>query len=122
MKMEIDLTDAQAEKVQMLQENGIEVGEAIEMFFEMRDKISESSNEIVNRRIQKATEEKTQLEEKMAQLDSEINFFNKIKDSAINPSQKQKLVEKEYGLTSKSYDESVQDTKHKLKWGKFFKF
>ena len=33
--MEIDLTDAQAEKVQLLKENGIEVGEAIEMFFDI---------------------------------------------------------------------------------------
>ena len=34
MKMEIELTDEQAEKVEILKENGIEVGEAIEILFD----------------------------------------------------------------------------------------
>ena len=120
--MEIDLTDAQAEKVQLLKDNGIEVGDAIDMFFEMRDQITESSNVILDSRIQKANEEKAQLEAKLAQIDDELTFFNKIKDTALDASQKQKLVEKEYGIIPKTYDESVQDTKHKMKWSNIFKF
>ena len=116
MKMEIDLTEAQAEKVQLLKENGIEVGEAIEMFFDMRDAVSESTNKILDLRIQRANEEKAELEEKLAKVENDISFFDKIKDGAIDSTQKQKIVEKEYGVISKTYDESVQNEKRKVKW------
>ena len=120
--MEIDLTDAQAEKVQLLKDNGIEVGEAIEMFFDMKDAVSQSSNEILEMRIQQANEEKAQLEEKLAKIDDDISFFNKVKDNALDSTQKQKIVEKEYGFVTKTYDETVQDAKRKMKWSNFFKF
>ena len=120
--MEIDLTDAQAEKVQLLKENGIEVGEAIEMFFDMKDVVSESTNQILDLRIQRANEEKAELEEKLAKIEDDLSFFDKIKDTAIDSTQKEKIVQKEYGIISKTYDEKVQDEKRKLKWSSFFKF
>lgn len=122
MKMEIDLTESQAEKVQLLKENGIEVGEAIEMFFDMKDAVSESTNQILDLRIQKANEEKAELEEKLAKVENDISLFDKIKDSTIDSTQKQKIVEKEYGLISKTYDEKVQNEKRKMKWSSFFSF
>ncbi len=79
MKMEIDLTDAQAEKVQILKENGIGVGEAIEMFFDMRDVVSESTNKILDLRIERANKEKAELEEKLAKVDKDLSFLNKIR-------------------------------------------
>lgn len=121
MKMEIELTDAQAEKVQILQQNGIEVGDAIEMFFQMKDTISKSSNEILDLRIDRITQQKAALEEMITQLDDDLSFLNKVKDTSLDPTQKQQLVEKEYDLTHKTYDESIQDTKHHVKWSKFFK-
>ena len=120
--MEIDLTDTQAEKVQLLKENGIEVGEAIEMFFDMKDVFSESTNQILDLRIQRANEEKAELEEKLAKIEDDLSFFDKIKDTAIDSAQKEKIVQKEYGIISKTYDEKVQDEKRKLKWSSFFKF
>lgn len=122
MKMEIELTDAQAEKVQILKKNGIEVGEAIEMFFDMKDVLSESTNKILDLRIQRANEEKAELEAKLEKIDNDLSFFDKIKDTAIDASQKQKIVEKEYGIISKTYDEKVLDERHKMKWSNFFKF
>ena len=121
-KMEIELTDEQAEKVQILKENGIEVGEAIEMFFQMKNAVSQSSNLILDRRIQQATEERAELEEKLAKVDRDLSLYGRIKDSSLDITQKQKLLEKEYGIGSKTYDETVMDAKHRLKWSNFFKF
>ena len=122
MKMEIELTDAQAEKVQILKENGIEVGEAIEMFFDMKDVVSESTSKILDLRIERANKEKAELEAKLAKVDKDISFFDKIKDSSIDSSQKQKIVEKEYGVISHTYDEKVLNERHKVKWSNFLKF
>ena len=122
MKMEIDLTESQAEKVQLLKENGIEVGEAIEMFFDMRDVVSESTNQILDLRIQKANEEKAELEEKLAKIENDLSLFDKIKDGTIDSAQKQKIVEKEYTET-KTYDDQIQKVKRNVSWSSdFFKF
>lgn len=122
MKMEIELTDAQAEKVQILKENGIGVGEAIEMFFDMRDVVSESTNKLLDLRIQRANEEKAELEAKIAKIDEDLSFFDKITDSSIDSTQKQKIIEKEYGIISHTYDEKVLNERHKVKWSNFLKF
>ncbi|WP_305512749.1 MULTISPECIES: hypothetical protein [unclassified Methanobrevibacter] len=123
MKMEIELTDEQAEKVEILKENGIEVGEAIEILFDMKDAVIEHGNDFFDHRINKAHQEKAELEEKLAQVEDEIELYNKLKGSALNPIQKQKIIVKEYGNVEKSYDETVQDQKHKFKWSNdIFKF
>ena len=120
--MEIELTDAQAEKVQILKENGIGVGEAIEMFFDMKDVVSESTNKLLDLRIQRANEEKAELEAKIAKIDEDLSFFDKITDSSIDSTQKQKIIEKEYGIISHTYDEKVLNERHKVKWSNFLKF
>lgn len=123
MKMEIELTDEQAEKVKILKENGIEVGEAIDTLFEMKEMVITSSTSLLNERIRKANEEKAELEAKMNKIDEELSFFNKLADNTLNSEQKQKIVEKEFGKYNKTYDESLMDAKHKFKWTKlFFKF
>lgn len=123
MKMEIELTDEQAEKVEILKENGIEVGEAIEILFDMKDAVIEHGNDFFDHRINKAHQEKAELEEKLAQVEDEIDLYNKLKGSALNPIQKQKIIVNEYGKVEKSYDEIVQDQKHKFKWSNdIFKF
>ena len=44
-----------------------------------------------------------------------------MKEGSLDPSLKVKIIEKEYGTIEKTYDESVQDAKHKFKWTKIFK-
>ena len=119
--MEIELTEAQAEKVETLKENGIEIGDAIDMFYQMKDAIAKSSNEILDSRIESTKKQKAALEDMMSQIDDDLSFLIKIKDSGLEPKEKQELVEKKYDLTNKTYDESVQDTKHHIKWSNFFK-
>ena len=111
MKMEIELTDEQAKKVESLKKNDIGVGDAIDMLFEM-------NNVIVDNRIDAATQQKAELEKKLAEVDEEISLFTKLKDSSLDSTQKQKIVEKEYISIDETYDKSVLNTKHKFKWSK----
>ena len=123
MKMEIELSDEQAKKVEILKENGIDVGQAIDILFDMKDSVAKSNKEIVDYKIEQANKEKEELEKKLAEVDKELSFFDKLKDTTLDSTQKQKLVEKEYVAKSHTYDQTIQDAKHKFKWSKsIFKF
>ncbi len=113
MKMEIELTDEQAKKVETLQKNGVSVGDAIDMLFEM-------NNDLLDDKIDSATQRKAELEAELAVIDEEISTFSKIKDSSLDSSQKQKFVEKHYGADDKTYVDEVQGRKHKFKWSNLF--
>lgn len=123
MKMEIELTEEQAEKVEILKENGVSVGEAIDMLFDIRDEVIDSSDKFIDDKIEMVNKHKLELEEQMAKVDEELTLYTKLKDSAINPEQKVKMIENEYGKIDKTYDETVHDTKLKFRWTKaIFKF
>ncbi len=113
MKMEIELTDEQAKKVEILQKSGVSVGEAIDMLFEM-------NNALLDDKIDSATQRKVELEAELAVLEEEISTFTKIKDSSLDSTQKQKIVEKQYGTVDKTYDEEIQGRKHNFKWSNLF--
>lgn len=123
MKMEFDLNEEQMEKVKILEENNISIGEAIDLLFEMKEDIAVQTNMILDSRIAQATEEKKELEAKLERIDKDLSVFEKLKDNTLDIEEKQKLVEKQYAAQAPTYDRSVQDVKHNLKWStKFFKF
>lgn len=123
MKMEIELTDSQAQKVRTLQENDISVGDAIDILFEMKESIAAHSDKVVDERISKLTAEKAKLQEQIDKLDKEMSVFNKLKDTTLDVGQKLKIIEKDYGEIDDTYDKVVLDTKHKFKWSEnLFKF
>ena len=107
MKMEIELTDEQAKKVEILKENGMDIGDAVDALFEMKDMIKSQSTTAVDYRLNKVTQEKAELEKRMEALDEEISFFNKLKDTSLDVDQKFRIVEKKYVAGAKTYDESV---------------
>jgi hypothetical protein len=117
MKMEIELTDEQAKKVEILNEHDIDVGDAIDILFEMKDAVIDSSNKIVDARLKEAEEQRARLEDEMRKVDDKISFFSQLKDTSLDASQKQKMFEKEYNVES-TYDEAVQKSKHEFKWTK----
>ena len=119
MKMEIELTESQAEKVEMLKEHGVSVGEAIDMFFEMKYEIIDSTDQYIDEKIEHANREKAELEERMAKVDEELSTFKKLKDSSMEPDNKIRIIAKDYGTTEKTYDETVHDKKAKFSWSKF---
>lgn len=100
VKMEIDLTDSQMEKVKQLEEQDISVGDAIDLLFQVKD---EANIQLDN-------------------FDETISLFEKIKEVSMDVDDKQKVLGKEYSETE-TYDKTIQDAKHKIKWGReFFKF
>ena len=115
MRMEIEFTDEQAKKVDILKENGIGVGDAIDMLFDLKETFADT-------KLNQAHDRKAELEEELAKIDEEISMFTKMKDGSLDPTQKLKIIEKEYGTIEKTYDESVQDAKHKFKWTNILKF
>ncbi|WP_458454910.1 hypothetical protein [Methanobrevibacter sp.] len=118
MKMEIELTDEQYEKVKILEDKGLSVGDSIDALFEVKESLALQTGAIIDNRLSEVTKEKELLEKRMDKLDKEISFFTKMKDSSLDSSQKQKIVEKEYGQINKTYDETIQNAKHKFKWSK----
>lgn len=122
MKMDIELTDEQFEKVKILEENNISVGEAIDILFEMKDNITKQSGMYLDSRIARAEEEKAELEAKINRIEEDLSLFEKLKGTALDVNEKQKLVEKAY-IQEESYDQTLQNAKHNVKWStKFFKF
>ena len=117
MKMEIELTDSQLERVKSLESEGISVGEAIDMLFDIKEDISHNTNLLIDTKISKANKEKAELQNRLDKLDEEISLFSKLKDSTLDVEQKQKLVEKEY-LETETFDKKVQDAKHDFKWSR----
>ncbi len=99
-KMEFDLTDEQIEKVKILEENGIGLGEAIDLLFEIKE-------EALNQ---------------MDAVDENIALVTQITESR-NSDKKIELIEKAYGDSQKTPEMKVKDVKQKVKWGRdFFKF
>ena len=99
-KMEFDLTEGQIEKVKHLEENGIGLGQAIDLLFEIKE---EAFHQMDN-------------------VDENIDFVTRISESR-NADNKRELMEKTYGNSEKTADMKIQEVKHKVKWGRdFFKF
>ena len=123
MKMEIDVTDGQADKIQTLRDNDISVGEAIDILFEMKESIEAESDMLLESRIKEASEKKAELEKEIEDLDKQMSVLDKLKDASLDVGQKQKIVEKEYGKLDKTFDEVIMDAKHKFRWSSnLFKF
>ena len=88
VKMEIELTDEQFKKVEILESKNVSVGEAIDLLFGIQGEII------------------TQIEEQ----NNEENIIEKIYDTGFDSKIKQELLKKEYDETdSETYDKSLQD-------------
>jgi hypothetical protein len=100
-KLEIELTDEQLEKVNHLKDNGIAVGDAIDMLFEMKEM---ALPEIEN-------------------FNEDIGIVDKVKENTMDINNKAENLEENFGDSEKTYEMKVQDMKHKVKWAKdFFTF
>ena len=100
-KMEIELTEDQLEKVEILKSKDISVGEAIDLLFEA----------------------KTETLSLVEDVDETISLFEKVKNSTLDIDDKAEILDDNYGDVEKTYEMKVQDVKHKISWSKdFFKF
>lgn len=97
VKMEIELTDEQFEKVEILKSHDVDVGQAIDLLFGLQDEITEILKE-----------------------EQGNDIIDKITDAGFDSKIKQELLKKNYD-EEKTYDVQVQEHKHTLKWSDFFK-
>ncbi|WP_407413640.1 hypothetical protein [Methanobrevibacter sp.] len=94
-KMEIELTEEQLKKVEILKSENISIGDAIDLLFEVKEEIS------------------NQIEDK--------DLIEKMNEAGFDLSNKTENLKKNFG-DAETYDRTAHDAKHGLKWSKFFKF
>ncbi|WP_407392964.1 hypothetical protein [Methanobrevibacter sp.] len=100
VKMEIELTEEQLDKVKQLEKHDISVGQAIDMLFEAKEETLALVEDIET-----------------------AGILGKIKDTTLDVDDKAKVLDGNYGDSEESYEEKVRDIKHKVSWAKdIFKF
>jgi uncharacterized protein YoaH (UPF0181 family) len=97
-KIEIEVTDEQLEKIEILKDNGISVGQAINLLFKVQNEI------------------KTQVEENHPDDD----ILEKIQNSDFDVNIKAEIMEKADNKPE-TYDVAIEETRRKVKWSEFFK-
>ena len=101
-KMEIDLTPEQEEKVKILKENGVTIGEAIDTLFELKEKTLPEIESIA---------------------DEQLGLIDKIKESTLDVDEKADVLDENFGDADKTYELKAQELKSKISWAKdIFKF
>ena len=116
-----ELTDEQFEKYELMKENGMEIGDAIDLIFNLRDELKLNNDEILEERLAQLNNKKQSLEEEMAKVDQELGVIDKLKDTALDFEAKNEILEKEYAAIDETYEMKVQELKRGLKWSKLFK-
>ena len=97
-KMEIELTDEQIEKIEILKDNGISVGQAIDLLCKVQNEI------------------KTQVQENHPDED----ILEKIENSDFDVNIKAEIMEKADNKPE-TYDVAIEETRRKVKQSEFFK-
>lgn len=127
----VELTDDQYKNYLLLKENGMGVGEVIDLLFYLRDHYGTRNNQLLEERLEQLITKKERLENEMnesdkdvsAELDKvnkELEVVQKISNDDYDYDAKAKILEKEYGSIDETYDMKVQAHKRGIKWGKFF--
>ena len=60
------------------------------------------------------------LSEELGKVNLEMEVIEKLKDTAYDFEQKEKILEQEYANIDETYEMKVQAHKRGIKWGKFF--
>ena len=126
-----ELTDEQFERYQIMQENGLSIGEAIDLIFYLRDHYGVRNDQLLEDRLEQLIIKKSELEGEMKnsgndltaelqKVTAEMDVLDKLKDTAYDFEAKEKILEKEYAPIDDSYEMKIQAHKRGIKWGKFF--
>ena len=114
------LNDEQLKKYEIMKENGMEIGDAIDLIFNLRDEFELNNDELLEERLAILNEKKQALEDEMAKVDQELGVIDMLKDTALDFEAKNEILEKEYAAIDETYEMKVQAHKRGVKWGKFF--
>lgn len=127
----VELNDEQLERYQIMQENGLSIGEAIDLIFYLRDQYGVRNDQLLEDRLEQLIIKKSELEDEMKnsgndltaelqKVTAEMEVIDKLKDTAYDFEAKEKILEKEYSPLDDSYEMKIQAHKRGIKWGKFF--
>ena len=101
-KMEIELTPDQEKKVEIVKENGLTVGDAIDTLFELKEKTLPEIESIA---------------------DEQLGLIEKIKETSLDIEGKAEVLDGNYGEADKTYELKAQEIKSKISWvNDVFKF
>ena len=99
VKMEIELTDEQFEKVKILESHGVDMGEAVDLLFSVQQ------------------EALFQLEEQK----DDNNLIEKMTDTGFDLKIKSELLKKNFD-ESQTFDRKIQQAKSKIRWSEILTF
>ena len=117
-----ELTDEQFEKYEIMKNNDMSIGDAIDLIFKLRDDLHVQNDVLLEERVAELTARKESLSDEMAKLDEELSVLGKLIDS-VDIDQKAEILENEYSPADGTYDRKVQDYKRTISWAKgFFNF
>ena len=97
-KIEFDLTEEQLEKVKVLKDNGIGVGDAIDQLFEIKDVALKHLDNV----------------------EKSVIFVEQLKNSSMDSSEKVEVVKERYANEGKDPDDAIREVKEKVNWGRDF--
>ena len=126
-----ELTDEQFKKYEIMKENDMDIGDAIDLIFDLRNQYGVRNDEFLEEKLEELINKKESLEEEMEKKDTdftteietvthELNFVEKMKDAGLDFDAKEKILEKEYVIADETYEMKLQEHKRRIKWGKFF--
>ena len=125
----VELTDEQYKHYRIMQENGLSIGEAIELIFYLRDQYGVRNDQLLEERLAQLNIKKERLENEQSDKDvsaelekvnKELEVVKKISNDEYDYDAKAKILEKEYGTIDESYEMKVQAHMREIRWGKFF--
>ncbi len=121
-KIEVELTEDQLEKVEILKSRDISVGEAIDMLFNVQSGLLDGRSSYFEQKRAEIKDKKAALEEEEAQLNKQLETFNKLMDTGLDVEEKQAIVEHAYQQNDDFYD-TLTESKGNISWIKdVFKF
>ena len=102
----VELNDEQLERYQIMQENGLSVGEAIDLIFYLRDHYGVRNDQLLEERLEQLVIKKSKLEDEMEKTDkdltpelekvtAEMDVIKKLKNTSYDFEAKEKILEKE---------------------------
>lgn len=112
-----ELTKEQYERYEILIHNDMDIGDAIDLIFDLRDKLEIQSSEFLEDRVVELYDKRKSLEEEMNTIDEELGILDKLKNDELNFKQKQEIFEKEL-MANETYELKAQHAKQQVSWVK----
>lgn len=118
----IEVTPEQLEKLKKLEDRGFTVGEVIDKFSELEERIISHGNSFIDESINSTSQRKLDLEKELEKTNNELDFLIKFKNSNYDVADKGKILKKEHSNLGETYDDKLYKVRRNISWiNDFFK-